>query len=128
MNIRTCLYDSDLTDAQWKLIESMLPRPKAPQGRPRLWSLRDIVNAIFYLEKTGCQWRLLPKDFPHWNLVWQYFRRWRDDGTLEKIRLTLNQKLRRSKKRNRLPSVVIADSQSVKTTGKGGIEDLMVAS
>jgi transposase len=82
--------------------------------------MREIVNAIFYLEKTGCQWRLLPKDFPDWGLVWQYFRRFRDDGTLENIRTGLNQSVRQKEGRKPVPSVVIADSQSVKTALKGG--------
>ena len=129
MNTRTARYDTDLTDKQWQVIEPLLPHAD-PQhgGRPRLWSLRDILNAIFYLEKTGCQWRLLPKDFPHWGLVWQYFRRWRDDGTLGNIRLTLNQRRRQAHGKSPLPSVVIADSQSVKTTGKGGRSVSMGAS
>jgi transposase len=103
------------------LLEPLLPLPEASKGgRPRLYSYREILNAIFYIEKTGCQWRMLPRDFPHWNLVWQYFRRWRDDGTLERIRLTLNKKAREKAGRSGLPSVAIVDSQSVKTALKGG--------
>jgi len=75
------LYTSDLTDAEWSLIEPLLPTSDPKKGgRPRLYERREILNAIFYLEKTGCQWRLLPKDFPDWGLVWQYFRRLRDAG------------------------------------------------
>lgn len=115
-------YSTDLTEAQWTIIEPLLPKTDPTKGgRPRQHSNREILNAIFYIEKTGCQWRLLPKDFPHWGLVWQYFRRWRDDGTLQKVRLALNKKARQKVGKKELPSVIIADSQSVKTTLKGGI-------
>ncbi len=114
-------YDTDLTDAQWTLTEPLLPRHDPKKGgRPRLWSRREILNAIFYIEKTGCQWRMLPKDLPPKETVWQQFRRWRDDGTLEEVRLGLNQKVRTHEGKEPLPSVVIADSQSVKTALKGG--------
>ena len=122
------LYATDLTDAQWAAIEPLLPTTDPKKGgRPRLYEMREIVNAIFYLEKTGCQWRLLPKDFPDWGLVWQYFRRFRDDGTLENIRTGLNQSVRQKEGRKPVPSVVIADSQSVKTALKGGIAASMEA-
>lgn len=113
-------YSTDLTDAQWTLIESLLPPRRFPQGRPRKWPLRSILNAIFYMEKTGCQWRMLPEGFPPKESVWQHFRRWRDDGTLEHIRLTLNKKTREKAGRLPLPSVALVDSQSVKTALKGG--------
>jgi transposase len=114
-------YSTDLTDGQWALLEPLLPKPDpAKGGRPRRYSHRQILNALFYIEKTGCQWRMLPKEFPPWNLVWQYFRHWRDDGTLERIRLALNRKVRNKAGKERLPSVVLVDSQSVKTALKGG--------
>jgi transposase len=114
-------YSTDLTDEQWAILEALLPRPdRSKGGRPRKHPLRQIVNAIFYIEKTGCQGRMLPTEFPHWGLVWQYFRRWRDDGTLERIRLSLNQRARKKVGKTPLPSVLIADSQSVKTMLKGG--------
>ena len=110
-----------MTDAQWAQIEALFPTPDPSKGgRPRRYSHREIVNALFYLEKTGCQWRMLPREFPHWGLVWQYFRRWRDDGTLERLRLTLNQKVRHKAGKETLPSVALVDSQSVKTALKGG--------
>jgi transposase len=115
------VYDTDLSDQQWSKIEALLVKHDPKKGgRPRNYSLRRIFNAIFYIEKTGCQWRMLPKDFPTWGLVWQYFRRWRDDGTLAKIRLELNQQVRKHAGKEPLPSVMIADSQSVKTALKGG--------
>jgi putative transposase len=114
-------FSTDLTDEQWAILEALLPRPHPTKGgRPRKYSLREIVNAIFYIEKTGCQWRMLPKEFPPWGVVWQYFRRWRDDGTWERIRLHLNQRVRVKAGKKPLPTVLIADSQSVKTTLKGG--------
>jgi putative transposase len=116
-----CVYSTDLTDAQWQILEPLLAKADPTKGgRPRRFPHRQILNAIFYIEKTGCQWRMLPKEFPPWNLVWQYFRRWRDDGTLERMRLTLNRRVRKKRGKKPLPSVVIADSQSVKTALKGG--------
>jgi transposase len=114
-------YATDLTDGQWARVEPLLPKPDPRKGgRPRRYSHREILNALFYIEKTGCQWRMLPREFPHWNLVWQYFRRWRDDGTLERIRLALNREVRRKAGREALPSVALVDSQSAKTALKGG--------
>jgi len=122
-------YPSDLSDAQWKRVEPLLPAHDPKKGgRPRLWGLREILNAIFYIEKTGCQWRMLPQGFPPKETVWQQFRRWRDDRTLENIRLALNQQVRQGAGKASLPSVVIADSQSVKTAQKGGHAALTAAS
>jgi transposase len=120
-------YDTDITDAQWQRIEPLLTqKPKIKAGRPRIYPLRDIVNAILYIQKAGCQWRMIPKDFPNWQLVWKYFSKWRDNGILEEIRIALNKEVRIKHGKNPTPSVLIADSQSVKTAQKGGIEDLMV--
>lgn len=118
MSIR---YATDLTDEQWQVIEALLPTLDARKGgRPRRWSHREILNALFYMEKTGCQWRMLPSDLPPKETVWQQYRRWRDDGTLERIRLQLNRKVREKAGKGPLPSVMMADSQSVKTVLKGG--------
>ena len=118
MSIR---YATDLTDEQWQLVEPLLPACDPRRGgRPRRWSHREILNALFYMGKTGCQWRMLPSDLPPKETVWQQYRRWRDDGTLERIRLQLNRKVREKAGRSPLPSVMIADSQSVKTVLKGG--------
>ena len=115
-------YASDLTDAQWSHIEPLLPQHDPKKGgRPRTWSLRQILNAIFYIEKTGCQWRMIPKDLPPKESVWGHFRQFRNNGVLEKIRLALNKEVRRKAGKQETPSVLIADSQSVKTTLKGGI-------
>lgn len=112
-------YDSDLTDAQWRIIEPLLP-PRAKEGTPRKHDLREIIDAILYKLKTGCHWRSMPHDFPKWQSVYHYFRRFRDDGTLVHIHDQLRTQLRRKVGRNPEPEVAIIDSKSVKTTEKGG--------
>ncbi len=112
-------YDTDLTDAQWKLIEPFFPPPK-PGGRPRSVDLREVVNGIFYLLRTGCAWRLLPHDLPPWSTVHDFYRKWRIDGTWQRIHDALRGAVRVKAGRNEEPSAAIIDSQSVKTTEKGG--------
>ena len=112
-------YPTDLTDLQWNVIEPMIPPPKFG-GRPRQTDTREVINAIFYLLRSGCAWRLLPHDFPPWGTVYTYFRQWKTDGTFKKIHDTLHQKLRKQDGRESEPSAAIIDSQSVKTTEKGG--------
>jgi putative transposase len=114
-------YQTDLSDAEWNCLEPYLPTPKA-DGRPRLHSLREILDAIFYVLKSGCAWRLLPHDFPPWKSVYHYFRSWRLDGTWERMHSALRKRVRVRLKRDPQPSAAIADSQSVKTTGVGGKE------
>jgi transposase len=114
-------YQSDLSDAEWSCLESHLPVPKA-NGRPRLYPLREILDAIFYVVRSGCAWRLLPHDFPPWKTVYHYFRFWRLDGTWEKMHTALRERVRVRLRRNPKPSAAIVDSQSVKTTGVGGKE------
>ena len=96
-----------------------MPPPKG-HGRPRIHSPREILNAIFYLLRSGCQWRMLPHDFPRWPTVYYYFRKWRIDGTWERVNRAIRERLRVSLKRNAQPSAGVVDSQSVKSTGVGG--------
>jgi putative transposase len=114
-------YSSDLTDEQWKLIEPLLPTAK-PGGRPRKTDIREVVNAIFYMLRTGCAWRLLPHDFPPPGTVYDYFRAWAKNGTLWRIHDTLRRLVRIAAGRNEEPSAACIDSQSVKTNEQGGID------
>jgi putative transposase len=112
-------YHTDLSDSEWARIEPHLPLPKAV-GRPRLHSPREILNAIFYILRSGCAWRLLPHDFPPWKTVHHYFRTWRLDGVWEQLNTALRERLRVRQGRNPHPSAGMLDSQSAKTTGVGG--------
>ena len=114
-------YQSDLSDAEWNCLQSYLPVPKAT-GRPRLHSLREVLDSIFYVLKSGCAWRLLPHDFPPWRTVYHYFRFWRLDGTWERMHSALRKRVRVRLERNPQPSAAIVDSKSIKTTGVGGNE------
>ena len=105
-------YPSDLTDDQWALIESQLP-PEVGGGRPRKTDLREVVDAIFYITRTGCQWRYLPTDFPPKSTVWRYFDRWRHDGTLDLIHDRLRTKARTAEKPYHPRTSASVDSQSV---------------
>jgi putative transposase len=112
-------YQTDLSDAEWSHIEPLIPVPKAP-GRPRVHSLREILDAIFYIVRSGCAWRLLPHDFPPWKTVHHYFRTWRIDATWERMHAALRERVRVRMGRDPQPSAGIVDSQSVKTPGVGG--------
>src|SRR5919202_2834582 len=112
---------TDLSDAEWIFLEPHLPTPNAT-GRPKMHRTREILNAIFYIVRGGCAWRLLPHDFPPWKTVYHYFRFWRLDSTWQRLHAALRERVRVRLKRNPQPTAAIADSQSVKTTGVGGEE------
>lgn len=114
-------YPTDLSDAGWQIVEPLIPRPKSNRGRKRKHPLREILNAIFYLLRAGCAWRMLPHDFPTWKTVYHYFRLWRKDGTWEHINAALRTELREADGREPEPSAAILDSQSVKTTDVRGV-------
>ena len=112
-------YPSDLSDAEWALLAPLLPSPAA-RGRPRKWPQRLIADAVFYLLRTGCAWRMLPREYLPWPTVFAHFRRWRRDGTLRRAHDALRGQVRVRDGRTAEPSAAIIDSQSAKTTGVGG--------
>lgn len=115
--MRTQSYPSDVSDAQWSLIEPLLP--VYPGGRPRKTNLRAVVDASLYILRTGCQWRYLPKDFPPKSTVWRYFDEWRHNGTWDTIHDTLRRKVRTQEKPYSPRTTASVDSQSVDTTSGG---------
>ncbi len=113
------LYPSDLTDRQWDCIKELIPAAK-PGGHPRTLDMRSVVNALLYLVVTGCQWRMLPREYPAWQSVYTYFRQWRDDGTWQRIHDSLRAQVRKLAGRHKHPTAGALDSQSVKTTQVAG--------
>ena len=108
-------YPSDVTDEQWLIMEPLIP-PARPGGRPRETDMRQVVNAIFYLTRSGCSWRMLPRDFPPWKTVYNYFEAWKLDGTWDNLVATLREGVRVADGRAPKPSAASIDSQTAKTT------------
>ena len=114
-------YNTDVTDREWATIESLIPGVQ-PGGRQRFRNIREIVNAIFYLQRAGCAWRLLPHEFPPWQTVYHYFRTWRIAGVWEAMLTTVREQVRQALGRVATPRAGIIDAQSVKTAEVGGAE------
>jgi transposase len=117
-------YPSDLTNVQWELLaplfESSITEPS------RVYAVRDVLNAIFYVNRTGCQWNFLPPNFPPWKAVYNQFGRWQKNGTWDRVHDTLRDKLRTTASRNPQPTAAVIDAQSTKTTEKGGLKAMML--
>jgi len=111
-------YANDLNDLEWEWLKPLIPSAKTG-GRKRTTNMREVVNAIFYVLKTGCQWEMLPHEFPPKGTVYDYFNKWSKDGTLERMNAKLRVQVRLAAGREATPSAAILDSQSVKTTEKG---------
>jgi putative transposase len=112
-------YSTDLTDAQWQQLEPLIP-PRKPGGRDRTVDMREVISAINYVLRTGCHWHLIPHDFPPSGTVYWYFRTWRLEGAWQRIHAALRGQVRQEEGREASPSAAVVDSQTVKTTEKGG--------
>jgi len=112
-------YATDVTEAQWRVVAPLLARPAGP-GRPTRVAVRQVLNALLYQARTGCPWRLLPQDFPHWTAVRYYFDKWAADGTWEAVNDRLVEQAREHRGRAAQPTAALIDSQSSKTTEAGG--------
>ncbi len=113
-------YPSDLSDAQWRRLEPLLVKTEGKTGRPRTHPLREIVNGMLYVLRSGSSWRMMPHDLPPWESVYGHFRRWKHNGLIERVHDALREATRQAAGRERSPRIAVIDSQSVKTTEKGG--------
>ena len=111
-------YASDMTDAEWDILKDYIPKANGG-GRPRSADMREVLNAIFYVLKTGCQWHMLPREFPAKGTVYHYFNTWRQSGAWERMNAALRERSRQQAGRQPSPSAALIDSQSVKTGEKG---------
>lgn len=118
-------YPSDLLNTEWEEIRKYFEKDYSRGGRPLKHEKREILNAIFYVLRTGCQWRYLPQEFPPWKTVYTYFKKWKDQNLFEEINHHLRKNLRILLGRNEEPTAAIIDSQSVKTVEKGGSKAMM---
>lgn len=119
------VYPSDLTDSEWSILEPHVQQGR--MGRPRQHDIRKIIDGVRYINRGGCQWRMLPKEFPPWKTVYDYYFRWRENGTWDRIHDSLRTACRLKANKEPSPSAAIIDSQSVKTVQKGGSMVMMQA-
>ena len=113
-------YPTDVTETEWAMLEPLLTKAAGGPGRPRTVELRRVVNGLRYVERTGCQWRLVPLEFGYWGTIRYYFDVWTRDGTLVRVNRTLRERVREEAGRQSTPSAAIVDSQTAKTTAVGG--------
>jgi len=117
-------YPSDMTDSQWQILSPLFSLSSSEPAR--IYPVRDVIDAIFYVNRTGCQWNYLPDSFPPWKSVYDQFQKWQKNGTWDKVHNTLRDKLRTTASRNHQPTAGVIDAQSTKTTEKGGLVAMML--